>query len=150
MMLAAYFDWINLYYRIDGYFLGHWFAIAGVLFIVIYTPVFYVLKRRYPENEKILLGIHVFGSLFSFLLVSIHFAQLVSPPALIFSEGRTGAALYLVLVIIVVTGVIHRFGLLKSLGKYGVPHRNRFVHIALTLAFYLVLVFHVLRGLGFI
>ena len=66
-----------------GFFLGplrfsHWMGIIGAFFILIFSPLYYFMKRRYPNRRKILLNIHIFGFTTSFLLVSIHFAGMVA------------------------------------------------------------------------
>ena len=150
VMVLVYLDWLNLSFRVNGLFFTHWLSWAGTLFISIYTTIYYILKRLYPIQGKKLLAIHVFGNLFAFLLISIHFAGQVGRPLQFFPEGRTGVALYIITLITVATGIIHRFGLASFLGKSRAPQRNRFVHVALSLAFYILIVVHVLHNIGFL
>jgi len=148
LSVATYLHWLPLSFRIGALFFPHWLGIIGFLFIGIYTPTYYVLKRRYPKGIRNLVGIHVFGNLLSFMLVSIHTAQQLGRPPQFYPDLGTGLVLYIITLILVATGFIHRYGLLASLGKYQMPHRNRFTHVALTLSFYIVIIVHVLRNLG--
>ena len=149
LMAAVYLDWLNLSFRISGLYFTHWLSLVGTLFILIYTPIYYILRRLYPIQGKKLLAIHVFGNLFAFLLVSIHFAGQVGRPVQFFPEGRTGIALYIITLTTVAAGILHRFGLL-SIGKFQFPKRTRFVHVALSLSFYIVVVVHILHNIGYL
>ena len=91
--------------------------------------------------------IHVFSNLFAFSLVSIHFAQQMSSS--FHPEDRTGLTTYIIVSILVITGFLNRFQLLGQ-GKVYPPHRNRFLHISLTTAFYIVVIIHILHTLGFL
>jgi uncharacterized membrane protein YidH (DUF202 family) len=148
LSVAAYLHWIPLSFRIGALFFPHWLAIIGFLFIIIYTPSYYVLKRRHPRKLKGLVQIHVFGNLLSFMLISIHTAQQLGRPPQFYPDLGTGLALYIITLILVATGFLHRYGLLTGIGKYQIPHRNRYVHVALTLSLYIVIIIHVLRNLG--
>lgn len=150
LVVGVYFDWINISYRISGLFVSHWLVWGSAMFVAVFVPMFYVLKRLYPLYSKRFLDLHVYGNLLAFLLISLHFASQVSRPEQFFPEGRTGTALYIVTILIVATGIIHRFNLLKRFGNLGMAHRNRFVHVALVLAFYLVLAVHILHNLGYL
>lgn len=148
LSVATYFRWLPLSFRIDGLFFPHWLGILGALFIGTYTPVYYILKRRYPKRLKGLVRLHVFGNLLSFMLISIHIAQQLGRPPNIYPDLGEGLALYIITVILVATGFLHRFSLFASSGKYQIPHRNRFTHIALTLSFYIVIFVHGLHNVG--
>ena len=148
LSFATYFRWLPLSFRIGGLFFAHWLGIVGASFIGIYTPIYYILKRRYPKRLKGLVKIHVFGNLLSFTLISIHIAQQLGRPPQFYPDLGAGLALYIITLILVATGFIHRYGLLASLGRYQMPHRNRFTHVALTLSFYIVIFVHALRNVG--
>ncbi len=150
LSVGTYLRWLPLSFRIGELFFAHWLGIIGFLFIGIYTPTYYALKRRYSKRIKNLVGIHVFGNLLSFMLISIHTAQQLGRPPQFYPDLGTGLAVYIITLILVATGFVHRYGLLASLGKYQMPHRNRFTHVALTLSFYIVVIVHALRNLGFL
>ena len=149
-MILVYSDWLNLSFRVSGLFFTHWLSLAGTLFISIYTPIYYILKRKYPVQGKKLLALHVFGNLFAFLLISLHFAGQVGRPVQFFPEGRTGVALYIITLITVASGIIHRWGLFSIVEKVQASKRTRFVHVALSLSFYIVMVVHVLHNIGYL
>lgn len=150
LLVAVYSDWLNLSFRINGLFFTHWLSWTGTLFISIYTPIYYIIKRLYPSQVKKLLDIHVFGNLLSFILISIHFAGQVGRPLQFYPEGRTGIALYTITLLTVASGIIHRFNLIPTFGRFQAPKRNRFVHVSLSLAFYIVIVVHVLHNIGYL
>jgi hypothetical protein len=150
LSVAMYFRWLPLSFRLGGLFFAHWLGIVGSAFIAIYSPIYYVMKRRYPRRVKGLVRIHVFGNLLSFTFISIHIAQQLGRPPQFYPDLGAGLALYIITLILVATGFIHRYGLLARFGRYQLPHRNRFTHIALTLSFYIVVLVHALRNTGVI
>ena len=142
----VYLRFFNLNFFVGPYRFTHWFTWIGTFFIAIYSPLYYVAKRKYPKKIKTLLRIHIFGNLFSFLLITIHFAQQISRPAAFFPDLSTGLVLYIVMPILVASGYFHRFQVLKNVK----PHTNRFLHVALTLTFYLTILVHILQGIDII
>jgi len=114
--------------------------------IAIYSPIYYVAKRKYPLKTKAFLRVHVFGNLFSFMLITVHFAQQISRPAAFFPDLSTGLVLYIVMPILVATGYLYRFRVFKSIK----PHVNRFLHVSLTITFYITIIVHILQGLSII
>jgi hypothetical protein len=142
--LATAFRWLDIRFRIGPYFVTHWLSWIGTLFIAVYTPIYYIVKRRSPHIIKYLIPIHMHGNLLSFMFISMHFFQQITRPPQFYPDLGTGVALYLVMLILVSTGFLHRFQLLRSF----VPHQNRFLHISITLAFYVVIGIHTLQGVG--
>jgi hypothetical protein len=138
-------DWINTGFFVGPLRFSHWMGIIGPLFVAIYTPIFYVLRRRYPKRLKLLLNIHVFGFLISFMFISIHFAGQIGRPQQFYPELGEGIALFIIMVLLVATGFIHRFQIIpKKAGKYYKPHFNRYYHVSITTAFYIVIIVHAL------
>jgi hypothetical protein len=133
------YHWFQFSFLIGPLTLSHWLSWIGALFIAIYTPTYTILKRRHPRRTKDLLRIHTFGNLLAFMLVSIHYFQM--------TPHGTGEALFITVSILVVTGFISRFQLLKKIGKYNLikPHINKFIHVSITLTFYIVIVVHILQ-----
>jgi len=144
--IIVYLRLFNLNFFVGPFRLTHWFTWIGTLFILIYTPIYNVAKQKYPTKLSTLLRIHVFGNLFSFMLITAHFAQQISRPAESFPDLGTGLALYIVMPLLVLTGYMQRFSVLKSIK----PQTKRFVHIALALTFYITIVVHILHGLNII
>jgi len=142
--LATAYRWLDIQFRIGPYYVTHWLSWVGTLFIAIYTPLYYIVKRRNPRILQYLIPIHMYGNLLSFMFISMHFFQQITRPPQFYPDLGTGVALYLVMLILVLTGFLHRFQLL---GK-AVPHQNRFLHISITLAFYIVIGIHILQGIG--
>jgi len=139
LTLAGYLLWFDLFIPVGPFTLTHWLGLTGATFIALYTPTYYVVKRRSPRRTRALLNVHVFGNLSSFTLVSVHFAQNTGAG---YGPGL-GAALYATVMIHVATGFSQRFGLAKGLGRY-----RRLAHVASAVAFYLILTAHILRGSG--
>jgi len=149
LLVAVYFKWLSVSFFVGPLRFGHWLGVLGTLFIAFLTPAYYILKRRYPKRLKAMLNVHIFGNLFSFMFISVHFAQQISRPPQFYPDLGTGVILYVTMLLLVSTGFLHRFRLLEGRGIYP-PHRNRFLHLSITLTFYLVIVFHSLRNLGLI
>ncbi len=143
--VLAYVRWFSLTFFVGSLFFVHWLGLVATVFIAVLVPIYYVLKRKSPKNIKTLLKIHVFGNLFSFLLVSIHFAQSTGRLAGLYQRLGEGFALFLVLSVIVATGMLERFGARRKLVRY-----TKSVHRYTVAIFYLVMVIHVLQALNII
>ena len=146
LTVSTYLKLLPLNFTVGPYRFTHWLSWIGTLFIAVFTPTFYVLRRRYPNRNAVLTRTHVFSNLISFSLISIHFAQQMSRA--IHPEDRTGLTIYILVSMLVVTGLIQRFQATAKKGIYP-PHRNRFLHISVTTTFYIVAVIHVSHVLGF-
>jgi hypothetical protein len=142
---VAYFRWYRLGFFVGSLFFVHWLGLAATVFIAGLVPVYYVLKRRRPQKLKTLLRLHIFGNLISFLLVSIHFAQNTGRLSGFILRLEDGFVLFLVLSIIVATGMFERFGARFKIVKYTKP-----VHRCAVAVFYLVMAVHVLQSLSII
>jgi hypothetical protein len=144
LSIAAYLRWIQLNFFVGPLRFTHWLVWIGTLFVAVYSPAYYILKRRYPTRIQALLKTHVFGNLFSFMLVSIHFAQQIGRPPQFYPDLGTGVALYIVMLVLVASGFLHRFQILRTFN----PHLNRFLHISVTMSFYIIILIHILQGIG--
>jgi hypothetical protein len=149
---ATLLRWFNLRFQVGAYYFTHWLGWIGVFFIAIYTPIYYIYKRRNPRLVKTLIKVHVFGNLLAVMLISIHFAQQMGRPAQFYPELGSGLILYITMFILVATGFLHRFGVLDKIGRFSVilPHQNRYLHIAITLTFYIAIIVHALNNIGII
>jgi hypothetical protein len=143
LSLGTAYRWFDIRFRVGNYFITHWLAIIGTSFTMAYTPFYYVVKRRRPLWIKKLIATHMFGNLISFTFISMHNAQQLTRPAQFPPDFGTGVALYIVMLTLVITGFLHRFKIIPSL----VPHQNRFLHISVTSAFYIVIIVHILQGI---
>jgi len=143
--VVAYVRWFSLTFFVGSLFFVHWLGLIATVFIAVLVPIYYFLKRKRPHNIKILLKIHVFGNLFSFLFVSIHFAQNIGRLAAFYPRLGYGFVLFLVLTIIVATGMLERFGARGKLVRC-----TKFVHKYAVVVFYLVTIIHVLHGFNII
>jgi hypothetical protein len=163
LVVATYLKWLKLNFMIGSYYFGHWLGWIGAVYIAFATPTFYILRRRYPKRLNSMIGFHIFGNLFAFMLVSLHFAQQISRPPEFFPELGTGIIQYVAVLLLVSTGFIHKYHTLetrsipassKQLHKYHQkiypPHRNRFIHISITLTYYLVIIFHITDHIGLV
>lgn len=121
----------------------HWFSWIGVSFIAIYLPAFYYLKRHYQKGYQTFANIHVLGNLFSFLLISIHFGHHLREFTEIIPHPGTGVPLYTAVAFLVITGIMMRFQIQRTQMRF-----FRSLHIGMAMAFYLIIVFHILHGLG--
>ncbi len=146
LMIAYYNRWFSFAARIGPFRIIHYVAFAGTLYIAFGVILFALLKRRNPNKYNMLLKVHALGNLFAFLLISLHFAGQVGRPANSYPDFGTGLALYIGMVALVVTGLALRFRLVRRFS----PATNRFVHAGLAIAFYLIIVIHILHGLNII
>ena len=145
LMLVTYFRWLPLNFALGPFRFTHWLSWIGTALIAVFTPMFYVLRRRFPGRNSSLTRIHVFSNLFSYMLISIHFAQQMSRS--VHPEDNTGLVTFIIVSVLVASGFLHSFRILEKNGLYP-PHRNRFLHVALSLSFYIVLVIHILHNVG--
>jgi hypothetical protein len=142
---VAYVRWYSLGFFVGSLFFTHWIGLGATGFIAVFVPVYYVLKSRRTQKIKTLLKLHVFGNLLSFMLISIHFAQNTGRLSGFYPRLEDGLVLFLVLSIIVATGMFERFGAGNKLGKYTKP-----VHRYAVAVFYFVMAIHVLQGFNII
>ena len=145
IMIGTYLRWLPLNFVIGPYRFTHWLGWIGTFITAISTPMFYILRRRYPKRNVAMTTIHTFSNLFAFMLISIHFAQQASRS--VHPEDHTGLTIFIIMSILVVSGFLHKFQILAK-GTLYPPHRNRFLHVSLTTAFYIVVIIHILHGLG--
>jgi len=145
LALANYSGLLEFHILVGPFFIHHWMSWSGSLFIAIATPLYSYLKSRSPEKRNRLSNVHMFGNLGAFLLISIHFSQQMSRPTEFFPDLGTGLALFITVSILVTTGVLQRFQIVRKLGRY-----YRRLHIGATMTFYIIIVIHILHGLGII
>jgi hypothetical protein len=146
LMFAYYNRWFSLAARMGPFREIHYISFIGTLYIAFGVILFSFLKHRSPKKYKLLLRVHGFGNLLAFLLISMHFAGQVGRPADFYPTFGTGLALYIGMVSLVGTGLCLRFSLIRRLS----PATNRFVHAGLAFTFYIIIIVHVLHGLGII
>ena len=121
--------------------LTHWVGWIGTLYIAFTAPLLPVIKRKASRHYKAMLNIHIIGNLLAVLLISVHFAQQLTRPATAYPVFGTGMVLYPTMILLVATGLVLTSG---ALGKYF--RQLHFLHSALVLTFYLVIVMHIIHG----
>jgi cytochrome b561 len=139
--IAAYVFWYKLTFFVGSYLFIHWLGLIATAFIAVSIPIYYVLKRKKPQNIKTILKIHTFGNLFAFLLLSIHFAQNVGRLAGALQRLGIGFALYLFLSLIVTTGIAERHQTNGKWSKY-----IKFIHKYTVIILYLLILLHILAA----
>jgi hypothetical protein len=142
---AIYLGRIKIIFQFYSIDFPHLLGIIGASFIAIFTPIFYILKRRKPKQYKLLINLHMFGNATSFLLSSMHVVfRLLRLPLGI------GFILFVFISLLALSGFISKFNLLKPFRNIveALPHTNRAFHISLTFSFYLLFSFHLLNVLG--
>jgi len=145
LSIGNYIRWWDLHFYVGPLNFHHWLVFIGAGYIAVFTPIYAIIKRRSPKHLGRLLNIHVFGNLVAFLLISIHFTQQMGRPAQFAPTLGTGLTLYIIVAIMVVTGLIQQFQLLRRFLRSW-----RFIHVSLSLSFYIVVVIHILHNLGLI
>lgn len=126
---------ITAFLLIDSLTITHLASYVGGFWIAIFTPIYFVLKRRSPRHLKSMLKIHVLGNLLAFALITTHYAHREVNSVFL----GTGIVLYIALISLVVTGIIQRFNFLR-----GFRNQIGFVHTSMTTAFYLILIIHII------
>ncbi|MCW4009976.1 MAG: hypothetical protein NWF05_05085 [Candidatus Bathyarchaeota archaeon] len=120
----------------------HWIGWAGTLYIAFVTPVYPIVKRRFPRHLKSTLALHIVGNLLAVLLVSIHFAHQVTRPSGFYPDLGTGIVLYAAMILLVATGLST-----YSIGATKHAKLLRFLHASFALTFYTVIIVHILQGI---
>ena len=134
---------IDLHFTVGPWNAHHWFSVAGAGFIALYTPAFYVLKRRRKDRYRALLATHVFGGLLATTLVAVHFTQHIIRSVGYFPRPGTGVVLFAGVTLSVLTGFLLRYRPFK------VGMREwRLLHTGAAVSFFLTIGVHVLKGLG--
>jgi hypothetical protein len=146
LMIVIYFDLVDVGFIVGSYRFHHWSVILGSFYVAIITPFFAVLKRIKLDSLRSLMRVHVFGNLFAFVFVSIHFAGQLSRPLEFYPDLGSGVGLYVAMGMLVLTGFLLRFGLVSG----GSRRLIRVVHVIAVLSFYLVILVHALSGFGII
>jgi len=139
LAILSYLGLIPLGYKLGPYWLNHWLGWFSMGLIIIYVPIFAILKKRNPKIYHKLMKVHEVGFIIAFILVSLHIgAQIrrVFPP-----EIGTGIAAYVSLLALVVTGIMRKNQILAT--RMGTL---RFLHMSMAVSFFLVIVFHVIRA----
>jgi hypothetical protein len=93
-----------------------------------------------------LLRVHVFGNLIAFLLISLHFAGQIGRPTQFYPDLGTELALYNNMIFLIATGLIQKFNIVPKIPK----KTNKSLHTSLLLSFYIIIIVHILHGLGII
>ena len=135
LAVLSYLGLIPLGYKLGPHWLNHWLGWLAMGFIVIYVPIFVILKRRNPRIYPKLMKVHEIGFIVAFMPVSLHIRR-VFPP-----EIGTGIVAYLSLLALVVTGIMRRNQILAT--RMGTL---RIVHLSMVVSFFLVIVLHVIRA----
>ena len=139
LAVMSYSGLIPLGYKLGPYWLNHWIGWLSFGFIIIYVPVFIILKRRNTKIYGKLIKVHQIGFIIAFILVSLHIGsqiRRVFPP-----EIGTGIAAYVSLLVLVVTGIMQRSQMLtRRIGAL------RFAHLSMVISFFLVIVLHIVRA----
>lgn len=139
LAVLSYLGLIPLGYKLGPYWLNHWLGWLSMGFIIIYVPIFVILKKRNPKIYQKLMKVHEIGFIVAFMLVSLHIGtqiRRVFPP-----EIGTGMAAYASLLALVVTGIIRKNQILATRMA-----TLRFIHLSMAVSFFLIIVFHVIRA----
>lgn len=139
LAVLGYLGLIPLGYKLGPYWWNHWLGWLSMGLIIIYVPIFVILKKRKPKIYPKLMKVHEIGFIVAFMLVSLHIGsqiRRVFPP-----EIGTGIAAYVSLLTLVVTGIMRRNRIFAT--RMGTL---RSVHSSMVISFFLVIVLHVIRA----
>ena len=133
----------NLHFAIGPFFFHHWTSIIGAAYIAVAVPIQRYYWGRDPQKRGRLIPFHIYGNLIAVGLITVHFSQQMSRPAETLPDAGTGIALFVTMILLVLTGILMRFRVGQSYYRTW-----KFLHGGVTTAFYLVIIFHALHGLG--
>ena len=142
IMTTEILHWVRLSFLIGPLRLSHWLSWTGTIYIAFAVLIIALLKRRVPKKYQALTRLHIFGNLLAFMLISLHFAGQISRTPL--PDLGTGVILYFAMVLLVGTGTLQKFHLVTRIK----PRAFRFLHIGSAIVFYLIIVVHILHGIG--
>ena len=142
LSVSVYLRFVPMSIFIGPWRLNHWVTIIGTSYIAVATPVFAVLRRKYPQKTMNFFRFHIFGNLIFFAFIAVHFFSQMARTTM--PDVGTGAVLFLAMSLQVASGFTQMFHLTKGLGY----QRNTFFHASLLAVFYMVVVFHTLHGFG--
>jgi hypothetical protein len=145
-MFAIILNFVRIGFFVGPFRLNHWFVWIGTIYIAFAVPVIARIKKRCPQQYGLLVKTHIFGNLLAFMLISLHFASQISRPAEAYPDLGTGLVLYAAMVLLVGTGFLQRFRLTPSVK----PGSYRFLHMGAAIAFYRIIIVHILHGLAII
>jgi len=137
--VGTYMRLWDIYFSIGPFSSDHWLSIIGGTYLLIFMVIFAYMKRYTAVNRGTLLKVHMFGNLLAVMFVSVHFAEQMGHA----HDLGTGLATYLLLVVIVATGFMMRFGLLTRQRESW-----RLFHVGLSLSLFIVVVIHALKNFG--
>lgn len=120
----------------------HVMGIGGAALVATVVPVYSILKRRRPEAIRALLKMHMYGNLFAFQLITIHFGYRSSEMGTEVNDTGTGLLLYIVALLLVTTGILRRFRIAATQIKVW-----SFLHVSFMVSFYLIVIRYALRAL---
>jgi hypothetical protein len=145
LVVVTYFHIIRFNFVIGDYRFSHWLSFAGTIYIAVASPVFALLKRKFQNSYLSLVRFHMYGNLIFFTLITIHFTSQIARPATSYPELGTGVALFVAMSLQVASGFTQKF----RTQKININAKaNRLIHASLIVVFYVIIVFHVLHGLG--
>jgi hypothetical protein len=144
LAIGRVLNWYSLGFFVGPFRASHWLVIIGSTYIAVATPAFSILKKRLQARYEALVKFHVIGNLSAVLLVTLHFISQVTRSAANYPQLGNGLALYIVMLLLVVSGFLYRFRIIPHLNI----GTNRFVHVGVALSFYILIGIHVLQGLG--
>lgn len=143
LAIGTYLRVWDLQFLVGTFFMYHWVAIIGGLYLIISVALYAYFKRYSKISRKFLLNGHVFGNLLAVLFISVHFAYHIGRPAEFAPALGTGLATSLLFVIVLVAGILMRFGI--------VPQKRgtwQLTHVGFALSFFIVVIIHTLKNLG--
>ena len=136
---------VNITFLGATHSLAYWIGFGGTLYIAFATPVYPIVKRKFPRHLRKTLNIHIIGNLLAVLLVSVHFAQQLTRPPSSYPNLGTGIVLETAMVLLVSAGMVLYSNIFRKFAK-----QQHFLHAAFAVTFYTVIAVHVLHGLSII
>lgn len=135
----------DLHFYLGPYFFHHWLAWLGSAYIAFFVPVLRWVRATDPRRYRNLLPYHIYGNLISVAFITMHFSQQMARPPQFAPDLGTGVVLYASMFLLVATGILLQFRFFKARRSWW-----RYLHTGVTTTFYLIIVVHILQGVGVI
>lgn len=143
LLIGTYSGWWNLNLPAGPLVLHHLLVVVGAGYVLVFVPIYSYVKRRAPEHRTAFLKAHVLGNLVGFALISAHFGFQMARPSGFAPALGTGLSAYILVLVIVATGIMQRFGFSSNHAATW-----RLIHVGLALSIYVVVGTHALRNFG--
>jgi hypothetical protein len=121
----------------------HWIGWIGIFYLLVFTALSVVSKRKAIKLYPKLFRVHVVGNLLATVFATVHFMQQVTRPAENYPVLGTGVVLYISVIGLALSGYGSAFRFFRAEGK-----KARFLHTSLAVTLLMVVIWHIIHGIS--